>query len=219
MSNERLTIAAEPRTIKGKQVKILRRDGLIPAVIYGQSDPVTIQLERKALRRVLKQAGSTQLVEVELGGSAYTVLAREIQQHVTRGDLIHVDFYEVDMKATITAEAALILVGESKPVQDGLGSVTLSVLSVEIECLPGDLISEIEVPIEAIETPDDVIYVSDLSIPQGINVLTDPEMAVARFQYTQTEEAAEAEEEEFASVEDVEVIEKGKEEGEEEAEE
>ena len=82
--------------------------------------------------------------------------------------------------------------------------------------MPGDLISEIIVNIEGIENPEDVIYVNDLTTPQGVTVITDGEAVVARFQYTQTEEAAEAEEDVVTSVEDVEVIEKSKEEEEEE---
>lgn len=206
MSEERLVVAAEPRTITGKKVKQLRRVGIVPAVIYGKNEPDSIQLDRKQLRRVLKIASTSQLVDVEISGEKRTVLAREIQQHVTRGDIMHVDFFEVDMKSTITAEASLILIGKSSEALAGLGSVVLAAQSVEIECLPGDLISEIEVDMTGIESPDDVIYVADLPSFEGVTVLTDPEVTVARFQYAQTEEAAEAEEEDFTSVEDVEVI-------------
>jgi large subunit ribosomal protein L25 len=106
MSDVRLAIEAEPRTVVGKQVKQLRREGLIPAVIYGTQDPVTIQLENKMLRRVLRRAGTTNLIDISFGGQKRTVLAREIQQHLTRGDLIHVDFQEVDLKVKISAEVS-----------------------------------------------------------------------------------------------------------------
>jgi len=206
MSDERLLVAAEPRTIVGKKVKQLRREGFVPAIIYGKEAPDTIQLKRKQLRRVLKVTSTSQLLDIEMNGKKRTVLAREIQQHLTRGDILHVDFFEVDMESTITAEASLILVGEPGKATEGMGSVVLAATTVEIECLPGDLISEIEVDATQIETPDDVVYVSDLPSFEGVTILADPEMAVARFQYTQTEEEAEAEEEDFTSVEDVEVI-------------
>lgn len=218
MSDERLVVAAEPRTITGKKVKQLRRDGIVPAIIYGKNEPDSIQLERKQLRRVLRKTSTSQLLDIEMNGKKRTVLAREIQQHLTRGDILHVDFFEVDMKSTITAEASLVLVGEPGPDTEGLGSVVLALQAVEIECLPGDLISEIEVDMAGIESPDDVIYVADLPSFEGVNILTDPELTVARFQYALTEEAEEAAEEDYTSVEDVEVIEKGKED-EEEAEE
>src|SRR5690606_9149866 len=143
--SERQTIAAAPRTVIGKQVKQLRRDGFIPAVIYGQSETEHIQLENLALRRVLQQASTTHLIDLDMNGKMRTVLARAIQTHPTRGELVHIDFYEVNMRETITSEAALTLVGRSVPAAGGNGFDTLLLHDVEIECLPGDLVAEIEV--------------------------------------------------------------------------
>ena len=203
--SDNLVIEAEPRDVVGKKVKALRRDGIIPGVIYGQKDPVHVQMENLALRRVLRSASTTQLIDVKLKGKKYTVLAREIQQHATRGDLIHVDFMEVDMASTITASAELILVGKSPAAMDGIGSDVLPLHSIDIECLPGDLISEIEVDASRLETPDTVLYVSDLAAPKGVTILTDPETVVARFQYAAVEEEEPVEEFE-TSVEGVEII-------------
>ncbi|HRQ41695.1 MAG TPA: 50S ribosomal protein L25 [Chloroflexota bacterium] len=208
--SEKLTIAAEPRTVIGKQVKQLRREGMIPAVIYGQREPVAIQLENKSLRRVLRQASTTHLIDLEMQTGTRTVLAREIQQHPTRGDLIHVDFMEVNMAETITSEAELVLVGETSEALKTLGTLVLLVQSVGIECLPGDLVSEIEVQAAGIDSADDVIYIADLQLPKGVTILADPETVVAHFEYNQTAEAAEAEEAALTSVESVEVVEKGK---------
>ncbi len=218
MSNERLSIDAEPRTVVGKKVKQLRREGLIPAVIYGINDPITVQMDRILLRRVLRRAGTTNLIDISVDGGVRTVLARDIQQHLTRGDLIHVDFQEVDLKVKITAEASLILVGRSQMTEDGLGSDVLAITSVEIEALPDDLIAEIEVDVSQLESADSTILVSDLPVPEGVAILTDPETAVARFEYARLEEEEEEEEElEFEPTADsVEIIEKGKTEEEEE---
>ena len=96
-----------------------------------------------------------------------------------------------------------------------MGVVTLALRSVEIESLPDALVSEIEVDISKIETPDDVIYVSDLVAPKGVAILTDPETTVARFEYSQAAEEEEEEEELFVPAADaVEVVGKGKEEDE-----
>jgi large subunit ribosomal protein L25 len=160
-------------------------------------------MENLALRRVLRTASTTHLIDVKVNGKTHTVLAREIQQHATRGDLIHIDFMEVDMKSTITASAELVLVGKSAPAIEGLGSDVLPLHSIDIECLPGDLISELEVDASLIATPDTIIYVSDLVAPKGVTILTDPETVVARFEY---EAAEEAEEEYETSVEGVEII-------------
>lgn len=206
MSDVRLAIEAEPRIVVGKQVKQLRRDGMIPAVIYGIQDPVTIQLENKMLRRVLRRAGTTNLIDITFDGQKRTVLAREIQQHLTRGDLVHVDFQEVDLKVKITAEVELTLVGRSQMMKEALGSDVLTLTSVEIEALPDDLIAEIEVDVTNM-TDDEPIYVGDLSVPKGVVILTDPETAVARFEYTPSD----AGDEEYEMTADsVEIIEKGK---------
>ena len=221
MSDDRLTIDADPRAVVGKKVKQLRREGLVPAVIYGINDPITIQLDNILLRRVLRRAGTTNLIDISVDGGVRTVLARDIQQHLTRGDVIHVDFQEVDLKVKITAEASLILVGRSKMTEDGLGSDVLALTSLEIEALPDDLIAEIEVDVSGLESADESIVVSDLSVPDGVTILIDPETTVARFEYARLEE--EEEEEELEGLEptadSVEIIEKGKveeEEGEEE---
>ncbi|WP_420643095.1 50S ribosomal protein L25 [Candidatus Leptofilum sp.] len=217
MSEDRLAIEAEPRAVTGKKVKRLRRDGIIPAVIYGLNDPVTIQLENKTLRRVLRRAGTTNLIDISVKGNVKTVLARDIQQHVTRGDLIHVDFQEVDLKVRITAEASLVLVGRSQMMEDGLGSDVLSLTSIEIEALPDDLVAEIEVDVSQMASADEPIYVSDLVVPKGVTILADPETAVARFEYQRLEVEEEEEVEEFeATADSVEIIEKGKSEEEEE---
>lgn len=212
MSTDRLVIDAEPRTVIGKQVKQLRREGLVPAVIYGIKDPLTIQLDNILLRRVLRRAGTTSLINISVEGDTRTVLAREIQQHLTHGDLIHVDFQEVDLKVKITAEASLVLVGRSQMMEDALGSDVLTLNSVEIEALPDDLIAEIEVDASQMASADEPIYVSDLSVPEGVIILTDPDTAVARFEYARLEEEVEEEEMEGfePTADSVEIIEKGK---------
>lgn len=210
MSTDRLAIDAEPRAVVGKKVKQLRRDGLIPAVIYGTQDPIAIQLDNKLLRRVLRRAGTTSLINISVDGQTRTVLAREIQQHFTRGDLIHVDFQEVDMMVKITAEASLVLINESASMADGLGSDVLALQSVEIEALPDDLVAEIEVDASLLKTGDDVIYVSDLSAPNGVEILTDGDTVAARFEYARLESDEEEEEGFEATADSVEIIEKGK---------
>jgi large subunit ribosomal protein L25 len=196
---------------------------LVPGVVYGQTEPLHIQMDRVPLRRALRGAGSNELIEIVLDGNRVTVLAREIQQHPTRGDLIHVDFYEVNMQEKITAEVPLFTVGQPASDLQLLGQVTQVLHMIEVEGLPGDLISEIEVDISGVENTDDVIYVSDIELPEGLTLLTDPETAVTSFDYFREEEEEEEEEEElmFATAADeVEVIGKGKvEEGEELAEE
>lgn len=217
MSEERLAIAAETREITGKKVKQLRRDGFTPAVIYGATEPVNVQLNTRDLFRVLRKSGGSNLIDVQLGSDTRTVLARDIQQHVTRGDLVHVDFLEVDLKTVIAGEAELVSVGISEAMAEGTGTINFAMRTIEIEALPEDLVSEIEVDISLIVTTDDVITVADLIAPKGVTFLVDSEETVASFAFDRAgieeeeEEGEEGEEGEFEPAADsVEVISKGK---------
>jgi large subunit ribosomal protein L25 len=216
---EHFLLNAQSRNLAGKRAKKLRRDGIIPAVIYGQGENLSIQVDNLPLRRVLREAGMTSLIDIELDGDKRTVLAKAVQTHQTRGDLIHVDFYEVDMKTKLVVEASLVTRGIAAPVSEGLGSTSLTLYNVEIECLPDNLISEIEVDLSLIEMPEDMIHVRDLDVPSGVTILEDDDTVVARFEYLIAEEEEEEEEEDllFADAADeVEVIGRGKSEEEEE---
>ena len=207
-----VSLVAKPRSIVGKKVKRLRREGWIPAVIYGQQEPITIQLENVPLRRVLRGAGTSDLLELEIGDDHRTVLVRDIQQHVTRGDLIHIDFLEVNMKEMVTATADLVLVNISGPQGDSTGTPIQELRSVDIEALPNDLISEIEVDLSLIQEISDQITVEQLALPEGVTVLTDLDALVVRIQLVHEEEEEEEEEDEIymPSADSVEVIDKGK---------
>ncbi len=209
--SERIVIEAEPREIIGKQVNRLRREGWIPGVIYGRKEPVSVQMEQKALRRALRTVGTAHLADVMVGGQLRTVLVREIQQHATRGDIVHVDFLEVDMKSKLRATAELVGIGMSTPQSQGLGVTAMMLREVDIECLPEDLVSQVDVDLSTIKSADDAIYVRDLTVPQGVEILADPDLLVARFEFAIGEEEAAGEDEGEAEGEDaVEVITKGK---------
>jgi large subunit ribosomal protein L25 len=212
MSNK-FSLVAEPRAVVGKKVKQLRRDGWIPAVIYGQQTAVSIQLENGPLRRVLRAAGTSDLLELAIGNEQRTVLVREIQQHATRGDLLHVDFLEVNMKQVVTATADLILVNKSRPRERNAGTPILELRSVDIEALPDALVSEIEVDLSLIKHVSDHITVEQLTVPKGVTILTDPDILIVRIQPVRDVEAEEEEEVEeiyAPSADSVEVIGKGK---------
>ena len=195
---EEIKIVAQPRTVIGKKVKTLRRDGLVPAVIYGLNDPISIQIEELILRRALRAAGRTNVIDIQMDGENHMVLVREIQRHLTRGDLIHIDFLEVDMDALVTAMAKVFLVNEeaAQPVADGLGILVQDLRTVEIEAKPAALIDSLTVDAVMIKKSSDVIHVSDLVAPDGVTITSDPEMVIARFEIFRAEEVEEVELEE-----------------------
>ncbi|HXV43074.1 MAG TPA: 50S ribosomal protein L25 [Anaerolineae bacterium] len=187
---EALELKAEVRQITGKQVARLRRQGYVPAVVYGSNtENDVIQIEAKALRKVLVQAGTHQLIALQVGNKRPRMtLARDIQIDTVKRSYMHVDFYAVNMKEKVTAEVPVILEGVSLAVKDLGGILVQGLNEIEIECLPSDLIAAIEVNIESLAEFDDMITVADLKVPSSITILSDPESMVAKVEPPRVEE-------------------------------
>ncbi|HDH09773.1 MAG TPA: 50S ribosomal protein L25 [Chloroflexi bacterium] len=178
---ERIELKVEKRTLLGKKVKRLRRQGLIPAIIYGhETEPIPVQIEERELTRVLAQAGPNRLITLRLDGRPRLALAREIQRDVITDKLLHVDFYTVVMTEKLSAEVPLILVGESPAVERREGVLQHGIDTVEVECLPGDLIHSIEVDLSELKELGQAIYVKDLKVPPSVEILTDGEEMVVK---------------------------------------
>jgi large subunit ribosomal protein L25 len=191
---EALELKAEARQAVGKQVKQLRRQGYVPAVVYGQNmESSPIQIEQKALQKVLTQAGTHQLIALQIGKKkAQMTLARDIQRDAIKRSYMHVDFYAVNMKEKVTASIPLVIEGISAAVKDLNGILLQGLNEVEIECLPADLVAAIAVNIESLATFDDIITVADLTVPSTITILSDPESMVAKVEAPRTDEMVEA---------------------------
>lgn len=198
---------ARPRSIVGKQVKALRRQGLLPAVLYGRNfNPIPVVLDYREASRVLPHITSSQLVVIDLDGKQHHALVREKQRHPVMGSLLHVDFNVVSMTEKLRAFVSLHLVGESPAVEEFNGILVSGVEELEVECLPADLPDHINVDISALKHIGDAIHVRDVVLSDKIEVLTDPDEIVAVVTGPEGEE-------EVVSVEEgvePEVIERGK---------
>ena len=215
---ENITLAAEPRTIIGKQVRALRRKGLVPVVLYGHKrKPQSLQIEERALRRTLKQAGGYHLISLDIKGEAHMSLAREVQQHPLTRAILHADFQEVVMDEKLTLSVPLHFVGDAPAVKAGLGLLIHSREAVQIEALPADLINFIAVDVTSLAVAGNSIHVSDLKVPERVRIITDAHETVARIQAMKEEVLTEAVTEEVSA--EVEVIKKEKAAEEEEGEE
>jgi large subunit ribosomal protein L25 len=180
---EQITLSAQLRTVTGKQVRQLRREGWIPAVVYGHhTAPVSLQIEERALRRVLQRAGSNQLIRLQIGESEtpHMVLLREVQREPIKRQPLHVDLYEVVMTERIRTEVPVVFVGTSPIVKRGDGLLYHGVEAVEVECLPADLISHIEVDVSNLTEMDQEITVGDLQLGDKYEILSDPHEVLAR---------------------------------------
>lgn len=217
---EQLELAAEKRAIRGKQVKQLRNADVIPAVLYGHEiGSISIQIPEKQLRNVLAIAGTNRLISLNIKGKkgSTLALAREVQRDSLRGTLLHVDFQAVVMTEKITTSVRLNFTNQSPAVADGSGMLLYSLDAVEVESLPTDLISSIDVDLSVLEAVDDSIYVKDLTVPSTTTVLSNPDELIVRVSHVVEEVEEEVEELEEALVEEeeleageVEVIRRGK---------
>jgi len=197
-----------------KSTKEIRKENLIPAVVYGKNfKNVNLALNEIAFNRIYKEAGSSNLIDLNLGQENIKVLVHDIQRHPVTDQILHVDFLKIDMKEKIKTEIPLEFVGETALVIEQEGSLITNKDSVEAECLPNDLVDHIKVDISVLTEFDQNIKVSDIRAPQGIEILDDPEEVVVLVQPPRSDEELEALEEEVVeNVEAVEVEEKGKEE-------
>lgn len=215
---QQVELTAERRTVLGKQVNQLRRQGWVPAVMYGRGfDPVPLQFERRSLRHILSQTGGSQLVRINVAGQKQPEMAlvRDVQRDVIRGTLLHVDFYRVMMTERLTTEVPLMTFGASLMVEQNEGILLYGISTIEVECLPGDLVDAIEVNLSDLTEVGQALCVRDLTVPAGIEILTNLDEVIAHVVMMRAEE--EVIEEEVPEAEEIEVITEAEGEGEETA--
>jgi len=179
----RVELNAEIRTVLGKKTRRLRREGWVPAVIYGRDvESRPLQIRTSDAEDLLRQVGGSQLITLHIVGEKQPIqaLVRDLQRDPIRRNVLHLDLYQVEMTETITVEVPVILVGRSPVVEQREGILLQGTQTVEIECLPGDLIDAIEVDLSQITEVDQQIAVGDLAFPSSIRILSDPEEMVVR---------------------------------------
>lgn len=176
-------LKAELREVTGKKVKAIRNAGLVPAEVYGQGlDNLTIQIDEKTLRGVLAEAGNTNLIGIKIGRKkAVNTLARHIQYSTIKQDILHVDFYAVNMAETVAVSVPVQLLGEAPAIKEG-GMLVTGLNEIEIEALPGDLPESIDVDITGLESFGDSIHVESLNLPDNITVLSSPDSLIVSAQ-------------------------------------
>lgn len=190
MKRPKLTV--EKRTVLGKKVKKLRREGILPANIYGKDvKSLAVQLPTKEFETVFKEAGETGLVDVAVNGEVKPVLIHNVQIEPLSNQYLHADFYQVNLKEKIKSMVPVVIIGEAKAVVDKVGIVLQPLSEVEVEALPEDLPEKIEINVEKLTTLDEQITISDLKAPQGVEILTDPEQVVIKIAALVSKEAEE----------------------------
>lgn len=185
-----MTLEASARTALGRRAKTLRKENLIPAVMYGHGvESRTISVPFQTFRKVLAQAGTSSLVDVVIdGASPVKAIIKDIQMNPLTMSPIHIDFHQVNMNEKMTANVPLSFEGDSLAVKALGGTLVKSLDHVEVECLPADLPHEIVVDISQLNTFDDKITVGGLVLPKGVEVLNEVEAMVAFVEAPLTED-------------------------------
>ena len=199
MAGERVKLVVQNRAVLGSaESRRLRRQGLVPGVLYGREQPIAISIPERALRAALTGSGGTHAVldvEVE-GGKAHSSVLKEFQQDAVRGYITHVDLQEVRLDQPIHATVAVSLVGEAQGVREG-GVLNQVTTQVNVEALPLEIPEHLELDVSGLAIGDS-IRLSAVSVPDGVTLLDDPEeiviASVALPRAEEPEEPAAAEE-------------------------
>jgi len=160
----------------GKEAsKKFRRDGLIPAVVYGMGmEPVSVEIDAREFTNALKtEAGSNVIFNLEIGKDKYTALAREIQKHVYRNEFLHVDFIQIDLTKTVDADVQINFIGTPMGVKEEGGIVQTINSSITISALPTNIPTSLDLDISELNVGDN-LAAGDVSLPEGV-VLADAE--------------------------------------------
>lgn len=180
---DRIELKATSREILGKRVKHLRRRGITPVHVFGHGiESLALQCETKALERVLSEAGQTRLINLSLPKEKKprTVVVREFDRDWRRGELLHVDFYQVKMEEKIKLEVPVVLVGEAPALKSKACMLDHELGTLTVECLPANIPDRIEVDISSLTELDQAIRVKDVPLDKDVTVLNSPDLVVVK---------------------------------------
>lgn len=188
MSNN-TSISATLRVITGRKTNAIRAEGNVPAVVYGfNTEPTNITINQNAFIKAFDAAGSSTVVDLSVEDRVIQVLIGEVQRDPINDFIVHVDFRAVDPNQKIEARIPLTLEGVAPAAKELGGTLLQSLDEVEVFSLPSALVHEIVVDVTVLKTFDDVFRVSDLVVPEGIEIQTEPDVAVASVQPPRSEE-------------------------------
>jgi large subunit ribosomal protein L25 len=176
-----IILAADPRSELGSRpAGRLRRQGRVPAVVYGlDNDPVNVTVPARELSHILQgESGANTLINLDVGGDSMLTLVRQIQRHPTRGDLVHVDFIRIRRDVAVSADVPLHLLGEPAGVRDG-GLLEQLVFSVTVDAMPGNIPVVFEVDVADMVIGDQR-RASDIALPDAVTTQLDPETVIAQ---------------------------------------
>ncbi len=172
MSNDKVSLKLDPREIKGKKVAKLRKEGQIPGVVYGHGfESISVQAPRIELEKVVRQAGSHHPVHLNIDGKRKIAMIKNIEINPAKNSLSHVSFHAVKQNEKVDAEIPIKLTGEGESAAEKSGLIVLQTLeNLKVKALPMDLPDSLEVDISGLAEPNEHVSVSDIKIPEGVEI-------------------------------------------------
>jgi len=167
---DKLSLKLDERTVHGKKVAGLRKEGLVPAVVYGPGiDPISVQVEDRVFTKIYRQAGTHAPVHLTIGTSKKIAMIKDIDRDPIKGSVRHVSFHAVNAKDPVTAEVPIRLVGEGESEAEKGGLIVLQNLDkIEVKALPMDLPEAIEVSIAGLKEAGERVTLGDATLPEGV---------------------------------------------------
>lgn len=189
---DELILMAEPRTVHGKQVKRLRREGMIPGVVYGPviDQTISVTVDRRDFDKFYWEHGHSTIFKLRWDGGEETVLIREVQEDPVRQDPLHIDFFAPNLREKLRAMVPVVLHNQAEEMRGLLNTI---LYEVEVEALPMDLPHQIDADIANLTEVGDHLMVSDLEMPAKVDLITDPETTIATVVAESVEEEPDAE--------------------------
>jgi large subunit ribosomal protein L25 len=188
---DKLVLKASRRTVTGKQVGVLRRNGQLPGILYGHNlEPIKIVMNLRDASRLLSTLSSSSLVTIDVDGVEHSALVREKQRNFIRGNLLHVDFQAVSLTEKIRAKVGLVFQGLSLAVKDLNGLIVENIDELDIEAFPQDLPEKIIIDVSVLNRIGDSILVKDVKVSEKVLVLTNPDEVIAVVTLSGQEEEA-----------------------------
>lgn len=187
---EKITLKANIRETVGKGISSLRSTGMVPGNVYGKGkENVNVSVSLHDIEKVYREHGTTSILLLDIEGNGQkNVLLHDISFNAINSKIEHIDFYEVNMTEKITTNVPLSFVGDSAAVIELQGSLLTNKDEVEIECLPADLPHNIEVDISVLVDFEATIHVSDIKVPEGVEIKDNPEDVVVVVEAPRSEE-------------------------------
>lgn len=174
------------REIFGKDVRFLRRQGVIPVNLFGHGiESIALQCDTGILTQTLSKAGQTRIINIKIGNERekHSVFVRGVQREPLRGRLLHVDFLQVSMTERIKMEVPLILVGEAPILKSRDYMIAQEMNTLAVECLPGDTPESLELDVSSLAELEQVLRIRDIKVGENVTVQDDAETVVVRIMY------------------------------------